>query len=174
MTQDMVSAAISYTTRGWAVVQLHDVTAGQCSCQEGPECKSAGKHPLQRAWQTGYLRRPEDAWRAWTARPAAGIGIVTGEPSGVWVLDVDPDHGGFESLAGLRAQHDGGWEPLAVARTGGGGEHYYWSLRPGEDKPNSVGRIGAGLDVRGRGGFVVASPSTSGKGRYSWILEPAA
>src|SRR5262249_50855991 len=77
------------------------------------------------------------------------------------VLDVDPAHGGRESLARLEAQYG----PLPITpkvHTGGGGVHYHFAHVPG--LRNSAGKIAPGLDIRGEGGYVVAPPSTHGSG----------
>jgi hypothetical protein len=55
-------------------------------------------------------------WKQW---PGAMIGIPTGEPSGVFVLDIDRDEGkgldGFAGLAAMEAAHG----PLPATRTSG-------------------------------------------------------
>src|SRR5256885_13664451 len=54
------------------------------------------------------------------------------------------------------------------ASTGSGGSHAYFA-HPGSSVPNSAGRLGEGLDVRGDGGYVVAPPSLHGCRRpYRW------
>jgi len=111
--------------------------------------------------------------RMWKRDPGSMIGLPTGEQLGAWVLDVDvhkDDDGnvinGFETLAVLEDQN----EPLprtAVARTAGGGEHHYFAYVPGV---RNRGRLGAGLDIRGSGGYVVAPGSRLADGReYLWV-----
>jgi len=85
--------------------------------------------------------------------------------SGIFVLDVDPSGGGWESLATLVQEHDPLPETYTVT-TGSGGQHYYF-LMPDFDVRNSAGKLGPGLDTRGDGGQVVAPPSVSAKGRYT-------
>lgn len=105
------------------------------------------------------------AW--WTQWPHAGIALVTGKISGVVVVDVDKQHGG--TAEGLPV-------PLAMAKTPGGGTHFFYSYPPGanqirnqvngEDSPDPD-RIGR--DVRADGGFVLLSPSIRESGRrYAW------
>ena len=105
-------------------------------------------------------------WQTW---PNANIGIATGRRSGLVVLDVDFRADGDASLAALVGQH----EPLletACVHTGGGGLHYYFS-HPGGTVRNSASVLGAGLDIRGDGGYVVAPPSLHVSGQaYSWAL----
>jgi hypothetical protein len=109
----------------------------------------------------------EQTVRAWWDRwPDANVGIATGSVSGLIVLDVDPRHGGDDSLVALERQHD----PLPQtvrAMTGGGGSHPYFS-HPGGIVRNKVA-IAPGLDVRGDGGYVIAPPSIHETGRrYEW------
>lgn len=159
---------------GWAVVPLHDVTAGQCSCSKGSSCPSSGKHPRINAWQvaaTSDLETVNDWLTAW---PSLNLGIATGSASGFFVLDVDPDHGGAETLAALVAEH-GPMPETAQARTGSGGTHFLFQL-PDFAVTNKAGKFGGerlpGLDIRGDGGQIVVSPSVSAKGRYTWIAAP--
>ncbi len=88
------------------------------------------------------------------------------------VLDVDTTKGGDASLAALESKH-GPLPPTLTARTPSGGRHLYFG---GPDVENSVGKLGAGLDIRSHHGYVLAPPSqtvaVSGKqcaGRYEWV-----
>lgn len=88
------------------------------------------------------------------------------------MLDVDGDDGA-DSLHDLEQRY----KPLPRTRsvkTGGGGMHYYFAARV--RVPNSAGRLGPGLDVRGEGGYVVAPPSVHPEtGRaYEWDNAPGA
>ena len=171
VTDDIAAAACSYVQRGWKVIQLHDVTAGHCSCYEARGCESAGKHPIARAWQLNFLETPGEVMSAWTARPFANVGIVTGPPSGVWVLDVDPLHDGPQRLAELQAV-SGPLPQTYTVQTGSGGWHLYFSMAGIDfDLTNSRGSLPLGLDVRGRGGYVVAPPSVSARGRYAALND---
>jgi hypothetical protein len=101
-------------------------------------------------------------WRRW---PGANVGVVTGAVSGLMVLDVDPRHGGHESLAAIEADH--GLVPGTVeSLTGGGGQHLYFR-HPGTVVPCRP--IAPGLDVKGDGGLVICPPSVHVSGRvYAW------
>jgi P4 family phage/plasmid primase-like protien len=56
------------------------------------------------------------------------------------------------------------------ARTGRGGLHEYFIWPFGSEVKNSAGKLIKGVDVRGKGGFVVAPPSLHANGnRYEWI-----
>ena len=174
MEHDIASMATAYVRRGWKVIQLHDVTAGHCSCREGRECESPGKHPIARAWQTAFIDSVDGVAQAWGGRPTANVGIVTGPASGIWVLDVDPGHGGHERLAELVSRF-GPLPDTYTVGTGSGGTHYYFSMTGVDfDLTNSRGSLPVGIDVRGRGGFVVAPPSISGIGAYRTLADPDA
>lgn len=173
--QETAAVAASYTQRGWRVIQLHDVTTGACSCRDGQYCKSAGKHPIWDKWQAGsWLSTPPEVYAAWAARPQANVGIVTGPPSGIWALDVDPLHDGHNRLAELELAF-GPLPKTYTVRTGSGGMHLYFAMTGVDfDLTNSRGRLPLGLDVRGRGGYVVAPPSVSDRGAYAVLADPDA
>lgn len=107
------------------------------------------------------------AW--WERWPDASIGIATGKVSGIFVLDVDPAHGGADTLRALEATHQEIPNTPQVL-TGGGGAHYYLAY-PGFAVTNSAGKLGEGLDVRCDGGYVIAPPSSHPSGgAYAWEI----
>lgn len=170
----------SYLQRHWALVPLHDVSAGHCSCLAGANCgRSAGKHPRYPRWQEdGQLIRDGAVLEAiHTAHPEWNWGVATGRPSGMWVLDVDGKPG-FEALSRLVSEHDDDWQgTLTLGLTGGGGEHLIFELPPdfevkGSQTRNRYG-LPPGLDVRGWHGQIVVAPSVSAKGPYGGVLIDA-
>jgi hypothetical protein len=169
---DVLAAALSYAERGWAVFPLWwPFSAGDCGCRRRT-CDRPGKHPVGFLVPHGLMDATNDGGiiRAWWARcPRANVGIRTGAASGLVVLDVDGD-AGIASLRALVRAH--GHLPAAWARTGSGGWHRYMA-HPGEHVGNSQGQLGAGLDIRGDGGYVVAPPSLHASGgRYHWPTPP--
>ena len=97
---------------------------------------------------------------------------MTGAVSSLVVVDVDPSHGGDDSLAALEQAH-GPLPDTIKAATGGGGVHVYFA-HPGGLVHNKVGLV-AGIDLRGDGGFVVAPPSVHPSGRpYAWLAPDLA
>jgi hypothetical protein len=59
--------------------------------------------------------------------------------------------------------------PTLQAITGGGGFHLYFRAPEGVEIRNSAGKLGAGVDVRGNGGYVLLPPSLHISGRrYAW------
>lgn len=111
--------------------------------------------------------------RMWAGRPQSNIGIALTEHT--MVVDTDPRNGGAESIDLLEARY--GELPVtltAASGRGDGGLHRYYS-RP-------VGRItdkllGAGVDLKSHGGYVVAPPSIHPATGlpYTWLdLAPVA
>lgn len=130
----------------------YSVIDGKCTC--GKNCgNGAGKHPTQGGWQD-LATNDAGVINKWQDDERINVAIRTGEVSGIFVLDIDPKHGGYESLQRLLAQHGSLPETYTVT-TGGGGEHRYFK-HPGFPVPNSVSSLGSGLDVRGDGGYVLA------------------
>lgn len=144
-------AALEYLARGWSVI---------------PAVAKAKRPAIP--WKA-FQRKcaSEKTVHDWFARtPDFNVSIVTGALSGLIVVDVDPRHGGRESLSRLQREH--GKLPQTVeAITGGGGRHIYFA-HPGEPVHNRA-NIEPGIDARGDGGCIVAPPSVhpSGK-RYRW------
>lgn len=159
-------AALQYSDLGWKVVPIYSIANGKCTCHKSDDCTSPGKHPLTanglKDASTDHMQIAE--W--WRECPNANIGIVTGKASGIVVLDIDPRHGGNESLDELEAKH--GTLPATItACTGGGGFHFFF--RHPSDEIRNRANVRPGIDVRGDGGYVVAPPSNHiSRGTYRW------
>lgn len=168
-TARMSKAAMSYASRGWPVLPLHNPINGACSCGN-PTCASPAKHPRTPNGlldATTEARQVFDWWRQW---PDANIGIVTGERSGLVVIDLDIKTDGPTSWRDLLDLH--GLVETLTSITGGGGEH--WIFKAPTDTPlaNTASKIGRGIDTRGWGGYIVAPPSLHISGqRYEWKLR---
>ncbi|MGA2496914.1 MAG: bifunctional DNA primase/polymerase [Tepidisphaeraceae bacterium] len=166
--------ANQYAAIGFQVIPLHwpiFTPAGvRCSCGD-PRCDKAGKHPHTTNGLKDGTTNPSQITAWWRRWPQANIGIVTGAEAGIVALDVDPRHGGNDSLAALEAEH-GQLPPTIEAITGSGGVHLIFR-HPGQRIGNSAGRVGQGLDVRGDGGYLVVAPSLhASRRRYSWRFDP--
>jgi hypothetical protein len=113
--------------------------------------------------------------KRWTEHPEYGIGIPTGKTSGWLALDSDPRHGGDATLSALIEQH-GALPPTLQAKTGGGGDHFIFAYPEDVEIRNSAGKLGAGLDIRGEGGYIIVAPTIHPSGGvYVWAnaLDPA-
>ena len=170
---DTPTAALGYAARGWAVIPLYPLRDGRCTCRQGVDCRSAGKHSPLREWQSRATTDP-DRVRSWFRTGHAGVGVVTGGGSGLAVLDIDTRHGGERSVLDLQHRH-GELPPTLWAQTGSGGWHAYFT-HPGGTVVSRAGKLGPGLDSKADGGMVVAAPTLHASGRrYRWAtdLEPA-
>lgn len=160
-----LEAALNYRNRGWSVVAVHGVRNGRCTCSKGARCSSPGKHPIG-SWKEYQQRHAsEEEVRSWFRKhPHANVGIVTGEISGLVVLDIDGKEG-LENLAALNFEIP----ETFMVETGGGGQHHYFAYPPG-GLSNSASKIAPKVDIRADGGFVVAPPSMHVSGRrYEWV-----
>ena len=166
----LLDEALANAARGWRVFPAAEPRADGdgCSCARGTDCADPGKHPRIKGWRDDATTDEQKTRRWWARWPRAGVAIATGAASGLVVLDVDPDKGGADSLRALVAEH-GPLPETPISLTGGGGEHYLFSYPESLDVRNSTGKVGAGLDVRGVGGFIISPGSRhiSG-GQYVW------
>jgi len=165
LTATLLDAALEYARLGWQVFPCHPT----------------GHHPLDGAKDAdgrgGFhlATTDEDRIRTWWTRwPDAAIALRTGEASGVFVIDVDPRHGGDYSMDHLETEH-GPLPETVESQTGGGGRHLFYRW-PGRAVPCSTGTVAPGIDVKGDGGYVILPPSAHASGRsYCWLIgqEPA-
>jgi hypothetical protein len=172
---EKLEAALEWIQEGYVLTQLHGLTRfGNCTCGGG--CgKRAAKHPTRMDPHGEHaIRTPEQAEAAFGSG-LFNLGLVTGSPTGVVVLDVDTDNGkkGRESLEALAAAH--GWDDLTSTRqhkTGGGGTQYLFKYT-GTPLKTTLSTLGQDLDFKaGDGGaFIVLPPSRSAKGEYEVLSD---
>jgi hypothetical protein len=157
--------ARQYAQRGWRVLPIKPQT----------------KRPPMGAWQTAATTDETTISSWWTdLYRGHGIGVATGQESGIFVLDVDVADGkrGDETLAQLEELY-GQLPDTPTVVTPSGGLHYYFKLPAGLSIRNDAGkRLGPWLDIRGEGGQVVAPPTVRAGQMYVWRgetynLEPA-
>ena len=94
------------------------------------------------------------------------MGLLTGNESGLLVLDVDGDEG-RESLDVLVEAH--GSLPVTAQSKTRRGLHFYFGIPKGHNIRGSVGKLGPGLDIRANGNYIVAPPSRHKAGQYEWL-----
>jgi|CZKF01.1.fsa_nt_gi hypothetical protein len=173
-----LKAALDYAACGWLVIPLNNPKQGVCSCRK-KGCSSPGKHPRTEHGLNDGSKDPKQIARWWEKWPDANLGILTGQESGLLVLDVDGVDG-KASLQALTAAH-GSLPPTLCSKTGRKGTdgkragcHYYFRAPVGVAIRNSAGTLGKGLDIRADGGYVVAPPSLHPSGLlYEWLApEP--
>lgn len=122
-------------------------------------CAPGGKQPLTAHGFQSATTDSRQVQRWWMRAPDANIGIPTGRPSGLVVVDVDVHRSGdgFRNFA--RVTEMGLTERWAwIVRTPSGGMHAYFAAMPGgEQRCWSI--PSRHIDFRGDGGYVVAPPS---------------
>ena len=133
-------------------------------------CLPRDKRPATANGVKAATADPDTIRRLWQPLPEANIGIATGKPSGIFVVDVDGIDAESE-LRKLEAQH--GALPPSVEVITARGRHVYFKM-PDAPIRNSAGKLGPGLDIRATGGYVLAPPSIHPTGRrYEWSVDCA-
>lgn len=145
----MRDEALRYMDRGWGVFPVH------------------GKVPVTEHGLHDATTEPDGADKWWPDGTDRGIGLATGEASGVWVVDLDGDEG-RQAFVELQERHE--QLPPTVASKTGNGVHLFFRVPPGQEIRNSASKIAPKIDVRGTGGYVVLPPSPHPSGKqYEWV-----
>jgi hypothetical protein len=178
-----LGSALAFARRDYAVLPVNWPVerggSGKLLCSCGRPCgKNAAKHPYGKLAPNGLLSATTEPgvikhWFGYLA-PEANLGVVSDR---LVVLDIDPRHGGDESLRMIETEH-GELPPTWRALTGGGGEHVIYAAPDGTEIQNVVAEqmehppLGPGIDIRARGGYIVAPPSRHISGRpYVWSVD---
>lgn len=138
-----------------------------------------GKKYLDMGWSIipiGYDKKPLGSWmqyqsewvkpdqlQKWCHNPAfAGLALVTGKLTNIFVLDVDL--GSTFDISSLPT--------TPCSKTGSGGKHFYFSFPENVMLRNSV-KFQPHTDTRGDGGYAILPPSKHPSGQsYEWIIDP--
>ena len=146
----LLDAALLYASWGWPVFPL----------QPGTKEPWPGSRGFKDATTDPELIR--HLWRM----PDANIGLATGHLFDV--IDVDPKNGGAQSLHHQLAYNKAFPDCHGIVATSSSGLHLYV-------EPKGCGNFAGfhpGMDYRGRGGYVVAPPSTRGPNQaWSWCAN---
>jgi len=145
--------ALAAAARGWPVFPLIP----------------GGKRPAITDWPNQATVDADVLAVWWRDRPF-NVGIACG-PAGLLVVDLDGPHGRarFTELAANA-------EPTRTftVATPSGGEHRYYHIECGAPAPSTVARLGAQIDTRGTGGYVVGPgsvrPTVQGR-RYYRVID---
>jgi hypothetical protein len=129
-----------------------------------------GKRPLTAHGLYSATTRSELIHDWWTRWPQANIGLPCLR---WWVLDIDPRHGGMDSLKLLQQELAPAALKTRIQLTGGGGAHLLYRARPDRadaQLTNTTKFAGlVGLDLRVKGGYIVVAPSVHPLGGvYQW------
>ena len=141
---------------GFSVLPLKMPAAGDARSGKVPACKNGVKDATN---------SPKKFKKLVESLPNFNLGVATGEPSDIVVIDIDPRHGGDATFAALKRKL--GLLPKTVTvKTGGSGMHLYFKA---PRKAPRSGKIGEGVDFLADGKYAVVPPSLHGSGRrYLW------
>ena len=147
-----ISAAQGLASFGWPVFPVNPDT----------------KAPFITGWQNRATSDLFGVAELFKDYPSAAIGLITGQKSGLVVIDIDER----ENFSGLQNFKNAGHKlpPTITASTPSGGVHLFFKA-PSVEVPNSVSKLVEGVDIRGDGGYVIAPPSVTKWGQYSWTCE---
>lgn len=130
---DLRTAAVEYARKGWKVHPL----------------KPRKKEPNSPHGCHDAIADIEKIDKWWAEHPDDNIGLATGHS--FFVLDIDPE--------GEQWFESNDLPETLQERTVRGGRHLIYALPANVTIRNSVGRLAPGVDIRGLGGYIVASPS---------------
>jgi len=144
-----LQAALEYAKNGYSVFP----------CK--PDKKPRGK------WMSEATTDPKIIREWWGKHPDSMIDLPTGEANDLYVVDLDVDkitgeklgEATIESLCIDLREAPSSYTPSA-------GRHYFFKHQ-GRLK-NTAKKIGAGVDTRGEGGYVIAPGSRNESGCYQW------
>jgi hypothetical protein len=168
----VLSDALLLASLGWHVVPCYGVDEqGICTCWKREQCPTPGKHPRLDHGVKGASKHERDI-RRWLERQWPGrcnLSIATGRISSVIVLDIDPRHNGFETLAAQERDLGPLPKDTTRVRTGSGGGHIYLAHPPDSLRiVGGAGKLGDGIDILSDGLLAVVPPSVTDKGPYTW------
>lgn len=145
--QANIQAALTYAERGFSVIPIR-----------------SDKKPFIKWEHYQTTKATQEEIILWfTKWPSAMIGIVTGEISGVLVIDCDNEEA-YQRIQELLPE---GFL-TAIAKTPRG-YHIYLVYPAGQQIGNAAGII-PGVDVRGQGGYIIGPPSVNAEGKaYAWL-----
>ncbi|MCS3937343.1 hypothetical protein GGP80_003353 [Salinibacter ruber] len=123
------------------------------------------------SWKDEATTDPEQI-RTWFADcPNANLGVATGqwdEPTGLLVVDIDVP-GGYDTWKELRGKHpDNSPAKTLTVESPSGGRHLYYATVPGVPIKSAKDTLGDSVDTKGHGGYVVAPPSSTDSGAYTF------
>ncbi|MBB0246929.1 DNA primase [Streptomyces alkaliphilus] len=180
MTHDprsaLLRAAVEAAERGWPVFPLRPGTKRPALHRED-RCPGTGPCAAGHLkWEQRATTDPARIRAAWSIRPF-NVGIATG-PAALVVIDLDRPKNGSDTPCGVttfRALCERAEQPVPATRrvrTANGGEHLYFTAPAGARLGNTARRLGAGIDTRAHGGYVVAPGSILPTGAYE-VIDPA-
>ena len=171
--------ATTYSSLGWKILPCHGIDdTGRCTCnQPHGEPKDVGKHPAIGEWNARATTDQATIGGWWGKNPNYNIGVFC-QPSGFFVIDVDPRSGGVESFDKFEDLLEHCLPKTVMAYTGTymhkgkpvRGRHYYFKADSSEILKGNLKADGFdGIDIK-HNGYVIAAPSRHFSGvNYEWV-----
>jgi Bifunctional DNA primase/polymerase, N-terminal len=173
--EDKRSRAVELAKLGFQVFPINSYLPPATATADAiEEAEKKAKTPLAGFSQKQASADPKLVRRMWSAPDGSpanhNIAIAVGGE--FFVLDIDGDKGGYDSLHQLERKY-GPLPPTIKVKTRSGGLHLYFRSC-GRKVKNSVGKVGKGIDVRGAEshGYVLAAGSEINGKSYEWVKEP--
>ncbi len=123
------------------------------------------KKPYLKEWKSHQETIPtEDQVKSfWADHPEANIGIITGKISGITVIDLDSDNAYHE----FQEKYLSDSIETPIAKTPNGYHFYFNYFKDAVSR-----RFADDMDCKSDGGYIIAPPSSNGKGgKYKWISK---
>lgn len=165
----ILQSALECAARGWRVFPLHSIVDGRCTCPD-PNCTSPGKHPYSQLVPRGLKDAssdPELIGKWFGNGRVLNLGVVTGEISGIDVLDIDGPEG--EDFLRRGVETYGEELPITMQQKTGKGRHLIFQHESGTR--NTAGRLSKCVDTRGDGGYIVFAPSSHISGVHYELID---
>ncbi len=138
-------------------------------------CKCKEKLPVPKGWTD--ITRDDYQYKIRETldktRDYFNLGILSGQVSGVFVVDVDVKSGGIETLQKIADRYNDGKIDLGTVycRSGSGGYHIYFKYEEKLQVFKTRSNIMPGIDIKTNKGFLIVPESVT-KATYTWIREP--
>ncbi|WP_327116640.1 bifunctional DNA primase/polymerase [Nocardia sp. NBC_01730] len=153
------AVALTAAAHGWPVFPL----------RPGGKTPAIKRWPEQASTDTTLI----DRWWSWN--PRYNIAIATG-PARLHVIDLDSDHlpspaPDLDHALHQLADHLPEPAPLTLTVATPHGWHLYYRAPRQPRLPCTIGRVAAGVDSRGHGGYIVAPGSRTPAGIYRVVQQ---
>jgi hypothetical protein len=180
-TLDWANALLTF---GLKVLPCYRVKPdGDCMCPPNSKerkrtkdgsCSSPGKHPIPKLVPRGSLDASDDLSqiKKWFAKDGDyNLAVATGKNrhGNLMVVDLDVRKGkdGPATWEALKREIGGEFPDTLWQTTGSGGRQLFWWTE--EEVPmNQETKLGPGIDVKGKSGYVMVPPSMNDLGAYEW------
>lgn len=163
---------------GFRSLRTHKSIEGKCSCTlpHLNQSNQIGKHPVDSGWKDAATSDPDEIRGMFSKTPDLNYGIFA-RGSGLWVMDIDPRSGGWESLELLDELTDYSIPKTVTVLTGSyvidgkeiRGMHLYFLDEPDRAFPADLSKKGfPGIDIKSNG-YLIGPGSTHPSGvDYEW------